>query len=70
MNDKGEILRFQLTKGNVADVSMTEILTKGIIGKIFGDKGYISAQATKNLLKKGLQLFTSLRSKMKQNLCR
>jgi hypothetical protein len=52
MNDKGEILAFQLTKGNVADVSMSEILTIGIIGKIFGDKGYISAETTKNLLKK------------------
>jgi hypothetical protein len=48
--------------------STSEILTKGIIGKIFGHKGYISAEATKNLFKKGLQLFTSLRSKMKQKL--
>lgn len=41
INEKGEILAFQLTPGNVADVSMAEILSKGIWGKLFGDKGYI-----------------------------
>lgn len=68
INDKGEILAFQLTQGNIADVSMTEVLTKGIIGKLFGDKGYISAEIAKNLFQRGLQLFTSLRDKMKQKL--
>ena len=68
INDRGEILAFQLTQGNVADVSMIEILTKGIIGKLFGDKGYISAEIAKNLFQRGLQLFTSLRDKMKQKL--
>lgn len=68
INDRGEILAFQLTQGNVADVSMVETLTKGIIGKLFGDKGYISAEIAKNLFQRGLRLFTSLRDKMKQRL--
>lgn len=68
INDRGEILAFQLTQGNVADVSMIEVLTRGIIGKLFGDKGYISAEIAKNLFQRGLQLFTSLRDKMKQKL--
>lgn len=68
INDRGEILAFQLTQGNVADVSMVETLTKGIIGKLFGDKGYISAEIAKNLFQRGLRLFTSLRDKMKQKL--
>ena len=68
INDRGEILAFQLTQGNVADVSMIETLTKGIIGKLFGDKGYISAEIAKNLFQRGLRLFTSLRNKMKQKL--
>lgn len=68
INDKGEILAFQLTQGNVADVSMLETLTKGIVGKLFGDKGYISAELGQKLFHRGLQLFTSIRDKMKQKL--
>lgn len=68
INDKGEILAFQLTKGNVADVSMVETLSKGIIGKLFGDKGYISSEIGKKLLQRGLQLFTTIRSNMRQKL--
>jgi hypothetical protein len=68
INDKGEILAFQLTSGNVSDVSMVETLSKAIVGKLFGDKGYISADIAKNLFQKGLQLFTTLRENMKQKL--
>ena len=68
INDKGEILAFQLTPGNVSDVSMLESLSKGIIGKLFGDKGYISAELGKRLFERGLQLFTTIKSNMKQKL--
>jgi hypothetical protein len=68
INDKGEILAFQLTPGNVSDVSMVRTLSKGIIGKLFGDKGYISSKLGKSLLEQGLELFTSVRSNMKQRL--
>ncbi|KIC70643.1 IS982-like element ISPasp2 family transposase [Candidatus Protochlamydia amoebophila] len=68
INEKGEILAFQLTPGNVADVTIAETLSKGIFGKLFGDKGYISKELSKKLLKQGLELFTTLRSNMKQNL--
>jgi Transposase DDE domain len=68
INDKGEILAFQLTPGNISDVSMVEALSKGIIGKLFGDKGYISADLAKSLFQRGLELFTSIRSNMKQKL--
>lgn len=66
INEKGEILAFQITPGNVADVSVAESLSKGIFGKLFGDKGYISAELAKQLLKPGLELFTT--SNMKQKL--
>lgn len=66
INEKGEILAFQLTPGNVSDVSTVETLSKGIIGKLFGDKGYISAELGKSLLKRNLELFTTIRSNMKQ----
>lgn len=68
INDKGEILAFQLTPGNVSDVAMVDILSQGIFGKLFGDKGYISAKLAESLLKRGLELFTSIRSNMKQKL--
>jgi hypothetical protein len=68
INDRGEILAFQLTPGNVADVSMVETLSKGIFGKLFGDKGYISSTVGKKLLDRGLQLFTTIKSNMKQKL--
>jgi len=68
INDKGEILAFQLTPGNVSDVGMIETLSKGIVGKLFGDKGYVSAAIAKSLLQRGLKLFTTIRSNMKQKL--
>uniref|UniRef100_UPI0005A7902D IS982 family transposase n=1 Tax=Candidatus Protochlamydia sp. R18 TaxID=1353977 RepID=UPI0005A7902D len=68
INERGEILAFQLTPGNVADVSIAETLSKGVFGKLFGDKGYISKELSKRLLKQGVELFTTLRSNRKQNL--
>lgn len=68
VNDQGEILSFLLTTGNVADVSVVEQLSKGIVGQLFGDMGYISAKVGKKLLERGLHLFTNLRTKMKQKL--
>jgi hypothetical protein len=68
INDKGEMLSFLLTPGNVSDVSVVESLSKGIFGKMFGDKGYISSELFKKLLKDGLELFTTIKSNMKQKL--
>jgi len=68
INDQGEILSFLLTTGNVADVSVVEKLSKGIVGKLFGDMGYISSKVAKRLFNQGLQLFTNLRSNMKPKL--
>jgi len=66
INDCGEILSFQLTPGNVSDVSVVEELSKGLVGKLFGDKGYISSKLAKDLFNRGLELFTGIRSNMKQ----
>jgi len=68
INEKGEIVAFQLTPGNVADVTMLDTLSTGLWGKLFGDKGYISAKQAENLFLKGIQLITGLRAKMKQKL--
>ena len=68
INDRGEILAFQLTQGNISDVSVVEKLSEGIFGSLYGDKGYISLKLAQKLLKKNLKLFTTLRSNMKQKL--
>ncbi|KAF3361535.1 hypothetical protein PHSC3_001910 [Chlamydiales bacterium STE3] len=68
INEKGEILSFQVTPGNIADVTIAETLSKGIFGKLFGDKAYISAELAKKLLKQGSELFTTLGANMKQKL--
>lgn len=68
INEVGEILAFQFTPGNKADVSTLESLSRGISGKLFGDKGYISADIAKKLFERGLKLFTTFRKKMKNKL--
>lgn len=68
INDRGEILAFQLTPGNVSDVKMLETLSKGIYGKLFGDKGYISSEISKRLLDQELELFTTIKSNMKSRI--
>lgn len=68
INENGEILSFLLTLANVSDVKVLDKLSQGIFGKIFGDKGYISSTLGKKLLDRGLELFTTLRSNMKQKL--
>lgn len=68
VNDQGEILNFALTKGNVDDRVPLDKMSVNLVGKLFGDRGYISAKKTKKLLKQGLHLITSLRSNMKNKL--
>lgn len=43
-------------------------LTGGIVGKLFGDKGYISEKLFRQLHEKGLQLITRLKKDMKNKL--
>jgi hypothetical protein len=68
VNDKGEILSFLLTPGNISDIAPVEKLSEGILGKLYGDKGYISNPLFQKLYQKGLELFTTLRSNMKNKL--
>lgn len=67
INDKGEILSFFLTKGNVDDRDAKTItnMTKDLFGKLFGDKGYISKALSDLLFGNGIQLITAVRRNMK-----
>jgi hypothetical protein len=68
INDRGELLGFGLTAGNVDDRQPVEKLTKNLWGKRFGDKGYISQSLFEKLLKRGVKLVTSIRKNMKNKL--
>jgi len=70
INDKGEIIAFCLTSGNVDDRDWSVIsrLTKEMFGKVFADKGYLSAPLFEKLYSRGIQLITKLKKNMKNKL--
>ena len=65
INHQGEILAFMLTPGNVDDRAPVSSLAKGLFGKLFGDKGYISSDLFSELYEKGVQIITKLKKNMK-----
>jgi hypothetical protein len=68
INEYGELLAISLTPGNIDDRAPVPTMTKGLWGKLFGDKGYISKQLTEMLMKNGLQLITPIKKNMKNKL--
>ncbi len=69
INDKGEILSFYHTKGNVDDrnIKLMTSMTHDIFGKLFGDKGYISKALADLLWGNGIQMITKPRKNMKDS---
>ncbi len=68
INDRGELLAFKLTSGKTDDRKPVPELTEDLIGKLFGDRGYISQELFEKLDEQGLQLITRYKKKMKQKL--
>lgn len=68
INEKGELLNTQITKGNIDDRKAIPKLCKKLKGRLFGDKGYISQKLFEEMLEKGLRIVTALRAKMKPKL--
>jgi hypothetical protein len=67
INDKGEILNFVITPGNVDDrepLKNSDFLGR-IFGKLFADKGYIGQKLFEQLFIDGIQLITGLKRNMK-----
>ena len=67
INDKGEILSFVITPGNVDDrepLKDKKFIEK-IKGKLYADKGYISQKITEVLFVNGLHLITHIHNNMK-----
>lgn len=65
IDDLGNLVSVNITKGNVDDRKVLPEITKGLKGKIFGDKGYLGKKWFEKLYSKGLKLITETRKKMK-----
>jgi len=67
INDKGEILSFYLTKGNVDDRDWKHFaeMTRDVFGKLFGDKGYVSKALADLLWGNGIQMVARPKKNMK-----
>ena len=69
VNDRGELIDFVLTPGNVDDRTSVPRLARGLFGKLFGDKGYLSKALRDELWRMfNVQLITSIRANMKNML--
>jgi len=71
INDRAEIVAFQLTQGSVSDNNTNLLLTlcKQLFGKLYGDKGYLVKQAVfEQLFHSGVQLITKIKRNMKNKL--
>ena len=68
INDKGEVLSFQVTPGNVDDRVPVKDLVKELFGKLYGDKGYISSPLFQELCEKGIKFVTPFRKNMNNRL--
>ncbi len=68
VDDRGELLAFYLTPGNVGDRQPVPHMAKKLWGKLFGDRGYLSQALFEQLFQQGLQLITPLRKNMRNRL--
>ena len=67
-NDKGEIVRLSITPGNVDDRKGLKGLLAGLLGKIFGDRGYLGKDFFEKLWQEGIQMINRIRKNMKNKL--
>jgi hypothetical protein len=68
INDRGALLALRLTPANTDDRHPVPELVKGLFGKLFGDKGYVSQPLFEALYDEGVQLVTRLKRGMKNRL--
>jgi hypothetical protein len=69
-NDRGELLNFCITRGNVDDrnPNVFKVLSKELFGKLYADKGYISSSLFEVLFNDGIHPVTGIKSNMKNRL--
>jgi Transposase DDE domain. len=67
INDKGEIINFVITQGNVDDrqpLSM-ESFIRNVSGKLYADRGYVSEKLAEILFVDGIHFVAKMRNNMK-----
>lgn len=65
VNHLGDIVAAKVTTGNVHDTRPETELAKGLTGKLYGDKGYLSKALEADLLQDRVTLITTVRKNMK-----
>lgn len=65
IDDCGNILSFRITRGNVDDRTPVPAMLKNFVGKVFGDRGYISKKLAELLASDEVELITTLKKNMK-----
>lgn len=70
INDKGEIIDFLFTQGNIDDrfPLKNKNFHEKLFGKLFGDKGYISQSLFEEMFIDGIHLVTKIRKNMKSSI--
>lgn len=70
INEKGDIVDFLITQGNVDDRQPLKDKTfhKRVFGKIFADRGYLGKELFEQLFVDGIHLVTKIRKNMKNTL--
>ena len=70
INDRGEIIQWMLTPGNVDDRDplRNRHFTERLFGKLFADRGYISQDLFEMLFVDDIHLVTKVRKNMKNSL--
>ncbi len=67
INDKGEIISFVITQGNVDDrqpLSMDSFI-RSVSGKLYADRGYVSQKLAEILFVDGIHIVAKMRNNMK-----
>jgi Transposase DDE domain len=68
INERGQLLAFALTNGNVDERKPVPQMAKGLFGKLFGDRGYVSQPLFEKLYAQGLEMIARRRKNMKNKL--
>ena len=68
VNHLGDIVAAKLTTGNTDDRKPVKELSKGLIDKLYADKGYISKALASDLSADGITLVTTQKKNMKRKL--
>ena len=65
VSDRGELLAWQVTPGNIDDRRPAPKLARRLFGKLFGDLGYLSEPLKILLKEQNLELITKVKKNMK-----